>query len=228
MASPANPPSDPWAGFPGGNPFGKDGPFGPGSPFSGAGGAGGDPFANLDAWLRQMGVDPAEFRKMAEEMSRSMQDALRGLGDPSQGPKSFVSGFSVKVGPDGKPTFNTFGNKPTVAPSGAAAKGGPGKGALPKVIVDEREPLTDVIEGAKEIAITMELPGVEKKDINVHMTDDDLEISVDNERRKYHKRVRLPTKVDPKTTKATYTNGILDVTVQKRSPNKGSVRVSVE
>ena len=219
MATPSKPPSDPWAAFPGGN------PFGPGGPFSG----GGDPFANLDAWLRQMGVDPADFRRMADEMSRGLQDALRQMGDPSQPNKSFVSGFSVKVGPDGKPTFNTFGNKPNVVPPGATAKGTAGKaGGLPKIVVDEREPLTDVIDGQKEVAITMELPGVEKKDINVHMTDDELEISVDNERRKYHKRVKLPAKVDPKTTKATYNNGILDVTVQKRTPGKSGVRIAVE
>lgn len=212
MATPTKPPHDPWANFPGGN------PFGPGGPFAG----GGDPFANLDAWLRQMGVDPADFRRMAEEMSRGLQDALRQMGDPSQPNKSFVSGFSVKVGPDGKPTFTSFGNKPAVQPTPGA------KGGLPKVVIDEREPLTDVIENAKEVAITMELPGVEKKDINVHMTDDELEISVDNERRKYHKRVKLPAKVDPKTTKATYTNGILDVTVQKRTPGKTGVRIAVE
>jgi HSP20 family protein len=212
MPSPAKPPSDPWANLPGGN------PFGPGGPFSG----GGDPFQNLDAWLRQMGVDPADFRRMADEMSRAMQDALRQMGDPSAaGPKSFVSGFSVKVGPDGKPQFGTFGNKPSVQPPAG------GKG-VPKVVPGEREPLTDVIEGPKEVAITMELPGVDKKDINVHMTDDELEIAVDNDLRKYHKRVKLPAKVDPKTTKATYNNGILDVTVQKRSPGKSGVKIAVD
>lgn len=216
MATPSKPPTDPWAGFPGGNPFGPGGPLG----------GGGDPFQNLDAWLRQMGVDPAEFRKMADEMSRGLQDALRQMGDPNQPNKSFVSGFNVKVGPDGKPTFNTFGNKPQVQPPPAGAKG-IAKG-VPKIVADEREPLTDVIEDAKQVSITMELPGVEKKDINVHMTDDDLEITVDNERRKYHKRVKLPAKVDAKTTKATYTNGILDVTVQKRAPAKGGVKIAVE
>ncbi len=218
MATPKDPRTpDPWANFPGGNPFGPNGPFGAGGPFAG----GGDPFQNLDAWLRSMGVDPADFRRMADEMQRNLGEALKSMGqDPS---KSFVSGFSVKVGPDGKPTFNTFGNKPQVKPNPAGA----GKG-IPSVVADEREPLTDVIEDVKQVAITMELPGVEKKDINVHMTDDELEISVDNELRKYHKRVRLPTKVDPKTTKATYTNGILDVTVQKRSAGKSGMKISVD
>lgn len=220
MATPAKPPSDPFANFPGGN------PFGPGGPFSGAAG-GGDPFANLDSWLRGMGVDPAEFRRMTDEMQRGLQDALRSMGpggpgqDPSK-PRSFVSGFSVKVGPDGKPHFNTFGNKAAAPGALGAAKG------LPQIVTDEREPLTDLIEDAKQVSITMELPGVDKTDINVHMTDEELEISVDNERRKYHKRVKLPAKVDPKTTKATYTNGILDVTVQKRAPGKAGLKVAVE
>ena len=208
---------DPWANFPGGNPFGPNGPFGAGGPFGGSG----DPFQNLDAWLRSMGVDPADFRRMADEMQRNLQEALKGMGqDPS---KSFVSGFSVRVGPDGKPTFNTFGNKPQVKPGPAGA----GKG-IPQLVADEREPLTDVIEDARQVAVTMELPGVEKKDINLHMTPEDLEVSVDNDLRKYHKRVHLPAKVDPKTTKATYTNGILDVTVQKVAAGKTGVKIAVE
>lgn len=217
-ASPAGKdPRDPWANFPGGNPFGPGGPFA-GGPGAGVG-AGGDPFGNLDAWLRSMGVDPAEFRRLAEEMQRNMHEALRNMGqDPS---KSFVSGFSIRVGPDGKPQFDTFGNKPTMK---ASAKG---KG-IPAIVSDEREPLTDVIEEGDQVAITMELPGVKKSDINLHMTDDELEIGVDTERRKYHKRVKLPTKVDPKTTKATYTNGILDVSVKKRHPGKTGLRVAVE
>lgn len=168
-----------------------------------------------------MGVDPADFRRMADEMQRNLQEALRGMGqDPT---KSFVSGFSVRVGPDGKPTFNTFGNKPQVKPNPAGATKG-----VPSIVADEREPLTDVIEDAKSVSITLEMPGVEKKDINLHMGTDELEISVDDDRRKYHKRVKLPAKVDAKTTKATYTNGILDVTVQKAKAEKSGVKIDVE
>lgn len=219
MAAPPPPKGhDPWANFPGGNPFGPGGPFAGGNnPFSGPG----DPFQNLDAWLRSMGVDPADFRKMADEMQRNLQEALKGMGqDPT---KSFVSGFSVRVGPDGKPTFNTFGNKPQVKANPAGAAKG-----VPSIVADEREPLTDVIEDAKQVAITMELPGVEKKDINLHMTAEELEVSVDNDLRKYHKRVKLPAKVDPKTTKATYTNGILDVTVQRVKAGAAGVKIDVE
>ncbi len=214
MSTPPKDPRDPWASFPGGNPFGPGGPLA-GGPFGG----GGDPFANMDAWFRSMGIDPQDFRRMVEDMQRNLQEAFKNMGqDPS---KSFVSGFSVRVGPDGKPQFNTFGNKPTVKPNPQ------GKG-IPQIVADEREPLTDVIEDAVSISITVELPGVQREDINLHMTERQLEISVDTERRKYHKRIELPAAVDPGTTKATYTNGVLDVAVQKATPGPSGVRIPVQ
>lgn len=197
--------NDPFANLPGGNPFGPNGPFG-----------GRDPFRNMDEWFKSMGIDPKEFQSLFDDMQKGLQDALSGMGqDPSKG---FVGGFNVRMGPDGKPNFSTFGNKPKVDTTGAK----------PSVGVDEREPLTDVIEDPASIAITMELPGVQKSDIDVNMTEEHLEISVDNERRKYHKRVRLPAKVDPATTKATYNNGILDVVVKKLNKDEPGVRIQVE
>lgn len=198
-------PKDPFANFPGGNPFGPNGPFG-----------GGDPFENMDEFMRKMGIDPDDFQKLFRDMQKNLQDAFRNMGeDPSKG---FVSGFSVRMGPDGKPHVNTFGNKPKVNR----------EGNVPSIGADEREPLTDVIEDNESIAITMEIPGVDKKDIDLNMTEERLEISVDNDQRKYHKRVKLPAKVDPSTTKATYTNGILDVTVKKLEKGDDGVRISID
>lgn len=215
--TPPSPPSnsgkpDPWAGFPGGNPFGPGGPFAGGNPFGP-----GDPFASMEAWMRQMGIDPTDFRRLFEDMQRNMSEALKDFQkDPS---KSFVSGFSVKVGPDGKPVFSSFGNKANVKPAA---------GGLPAIDTTEREPLTDLIDEGRRLAITMELPGVARDDIDVHMTETELEISVDNEKRKYHKVVRLPTRVDPATTKATYTNGVLDVTVEKADAKPSGRKVPVQ
>ncbi len=202
---------DPFANFPGGNPFGPNGPFGPGSPF------GGDPFRSMDEWMKQMGVDPAEFRRIFDDMQRGLQDAFKNMGDdPSKG---FVAGFNVRMGPDGKPHISSFGNKPQV---------GRQPGGMPSISADNREPLTDVIEDPKGIAITMELPGVEKTDIDLKMTAERLEVTVDNESRRYNKSVKLPAKVDPSTTKATYKNGILDVTVRKVAADDDGVKISVE
>lgn len=209
---------DPWASFPGGNPFGPGGPFAGGPPGGPNPFGGGDPFAGMEAWMRQMGIDPTEFRRLFDDMQRNMSEALKDFQkDPS---RSFVSGFSVRVGPDGKPHFSSFGNKPVVKPGAA--------GGVPAIDTTEREPLTDVIDEGKRLAITLEVPGVDRKDIDVHMTEHELEISVDNEKRKYHKVVRLPAQVDPKTTKATYNNGVLDVTVEKLRKGGSGVKVSVQ
>ena len=62
----------------------------------------------------------------------------------------------------------------------------------------------------------MELPGVEKEEIDLRVTEKELEITVDTLQRKYHKIVDFSGKVKPKTTKATYKNGILDVVVEKK------------
>ena len=73
----------------------------------------------------------------------------------------------------------------------------------------------------------MEIPGVDKRDIKISARADALEVSVDTDRRKYHKILRLPGKVKPETTKATYTNGVLDVTMERAEAGEG-VPVEVE
>jgi HSP20 family protein len=161
-------------------------------------------------------VDPNEMKNLMDEMLRNLPDAFKQMGeDPSKG---FVAGFNVRMGPDGKPSFNSFGNKPQIK----------AEGEVPTISTSNREPLTDIFEDGTTIAITMELPGVEKADLDVNMTEDSLELSVDNDLRKYHKRVKLPAKVDPATTKASYNNGVLDVTVQKLETAPSGVKIQID
>jgi HSP20 family protein len=64
--------------------------------------------------------------------------------------------------------------------------------------------------------VVAELPGVEKKDIKLHATDDALEIRTENDRR-YLKEVLFKTPVKPETAKATYKNGVLSVQIKKKA-----------
>lgn len=173
-----------------------------------------NPFDAFDDMFAQMGMDPDEFERMFRDVHKSLMEAMRSSGGMEPG-KPFVSGFSFKMGPDGKPRFESFGNRPAR-----------GEGGLPR-ISDEREPLTDIIEDKAQIAVTLEIPGVNKKDIQIEAKSDSVEISVDTDTRKYHKIVRLPGKVKPETTKATYNNGVLDVLIQREDTGTG-VRVAVE
>jgi len=151
-----------------------------------------------------------DIKRMTEEMMKMFNNAQPG--------KSVVHGYKIHIGPDGKPHIEDFGNRQIKSPTGEPQ------------ISDEREPLTDIIEGDEDVAITVELPGVEKNDIDLNITSDNLEIKVDKENRKYHKSMQLPCDVLPKTTKATYKNGILDIVIkrkEKKKPGEG-YRVNIE
>ena len=45
---------------------------------------------------------------------------------------------------------------------------------------------------------------------------------------KYYKKIKLPSMVKPKTTKATYKNGVLDITLQKKNKNKQEKGYSID
>ena len=71
------------------------------------------------------------------------------------------------------------------------------------------------MDSKDSLLVYAELPGVDKKDIQLSVTDESLTISVDRENRRYYKEVSLPTKVKPETAKAKYKNGVLEVTFEK-------------
>ena len=122
----------------------------------------------------------------------------------------FVYGHSMTVGPDGKPKIREFGN---LKPRSRFGK--------PQIdIKKEREPLIDVLETDKEVKVIAELPGVEKKDIKLHGTTNDLTISVETPQRKYYKTVELPTIVELKQAKSSYKNGVLEVVFKKKMEEK--------
>jgi len=118
----------------------------------------------------------------------------------------FVYGYSVKIGPDGKPEIREFGNvKPSLR--------GP-------QVKEEREPLVDIVETDGEVQVVAELPGVDKKDIKLTATEDELTISVENPERKYFKQVALPVKVKVREARTQYKNGVLEVAFPKAMQDK--------
>jgi len=169
-----------------------------------------DPFfGDIDRMFREMEKHmEEEFREFTEKVPKDYVKE-RKLPDGSTvkefGP--FVYGYSMKIGPDGKPEIREFGNikKSLKGPQ----------------VKEEREPLVDVVETDGEIRVVVELPGVEKSDIKLHGTEDSLEISVDTPQYKYYKEVTLPAKVRVKEAKSSYKNGVLEVVFPKaETPTK--------
>jgi molecular chaperone GrpE len=79
----------------------------------------------------------------------------------------------------------------------------------------QREPPLDIIEDDNSISITIELPGVEKENIELIVDKNLLTLSTTEATRKYHKELRLSSEVDPDTAEATYRNGVLDIVLKK-------------
>ncbi|MGC8913409.1 MAG: archaeal heat shock protein Hsp20 [Thermoplasmata archaeon] len=124
-----------------------------------------------------------------------------------------IYGFSFKLGPDGKPVIQRFGNLPGIVGMRTIDER---MGALP------REPLTDVVDGKDSFSVTLELPGVEKDDIDISISGGILKVKVDAPNRKYAKEIELPRDVDEASAKASFRNGVLDITFQKKKGEKES------
>ena len=126
--------------------------------------------------------------------------------------------------------FDSF-LRDTNLPSLAGAAGGSPMVAMPRI---------DVSETDREIRIEAELPGVKEKDVDIELVDDMLSIrgekTEDKEERNkgYHvkersygsfaRSMRLPFNADPDQVKASFSNGVLTVTVPKPQEAKGHGR----
>ena len=163
-----------------------------------------DIFGNLDS----------EFRKMRKQMDNLMRDAVEGNLPDHATKNPFVFGFSVSTGPDGVPKFEDFGNT-RIRPFSSSKTG-----SKEATVDTSREPLTDVNETDTEIAITVELPGVAKEDIDINVAETKVEVKVETESRNYFKKIELSNEVQSKSSKATYTNGILDLVLKKKISKK--------
>jgi HSP20 family protein len=129
----------------------------------------------------------------------------------------------MSMGPDGKPIIQEFGN---VKPSRRPGMFGFEQPALePK---DTREPLVDVINETGQVRVVAELPGVEKSDIKTSISEEALTIRVDSPTHKYFKEVQLPTGVDPDSSKATYNNGVLEITLRKIQPRPKGREIKID
>lgn len=162
-----------------------------------------------------------EFESMRRYMDKMMRSAMKGGLEGDDLNKPFIYGFSMRTGPDGKPVFQEFGNTRRMRGlNGDARPAEQGPSRPPEPTVRGREPLTDVIDCGDTIAVTVELPGVDKADIELEVHEETLTIKVDTESRRYFKEVDLPSPVKEDTAQASYKNGVLDVTLTKKCPGK--------
>ena len=160
-------------------------------------------------------------KELVREYETPKGDMVREIGP-------IVYGYSVNIGPDGKPKIREFGN---IRPSGRNKMFGGTSNRIDAAADDEepqitaeREPIVDVLTTDKEVKVIVEVPGINKENIKVNAYDTSVEISAINaaESKRYHRLVDLPSETDTSSTaKATYKNGILEITFNKNMPHRG-------
>ena len=138
-------------------------------------------------------------------------------GDTVKEVGPIVYGYSMKIGPDGKPRVREFGNVRTLANNNQ--DGGENFRLGPK-ITTEREPMADVNSTDKEVKVILEIPGVKKEDIKINANETSVQVTASDSQRKYHKTIELPNDIDINTAKSTYNNGILEVTFVRRNDKR--------
>ncbi len=108
----------------------------------------------------------------------------------------------------------------------------------PDFFGDIRQPLVDVIDKGKTLHVAAELPGMDKKDIDINVEETSIEIKAKakqetkKEKKKegyyfhersyqsFYRRIPLPAEVNAKSAKAEFKNGILTVELPKKKAKK--------
>ena len=170
------------------------------------------------------------FDQLRQDMEREFEDIekripknlVREYNTPEGGKVRevgpMVYGYSMSIGPDGKPKVREFGN---VKPSRGFGFGGGGAGGISRPeISGEIEPLMDVTTTDKEVRVVVEMPGISKDNIKVNAYDSTVEVKSEDPQRKYHRTIEVPSDTDIETAKSAYNNGILEITFKKKEQTK--------
>jgi HSP20 family protein len=105
------------------------------------------------------------------------------------------------------------------------------------------KPDTDVVENDSDVAVKINLPGVDKKDVKIKVTEDSVSISGEIKKEKKEKEesyvleerycgsfsrfLRLPARVDPEKAQARFENGVLEIVIPKAETSKKTKEISL-
>jgi HSP20 family protein len=161
---------------------------------------------------RRFGTDDVfdAIERMIEDLQKDMERSFKELQSFDEQSKPLIYGFTMSIGPDGEPVIKTFGDK--------------------EIGTGFREPVYDqfVKNDTGEVTVTIEMPGVSNEDIELNLAENSLSISTPNSEKKYKCVIDLKVPVDPTSAKATYKNGILNVTMRVKGKSNKGIKISVE
>lgn len=146
------------------------------------------------------------FLDLLSDMVEKGQTEVQREGEVELGQRKgmkAVYGFSVRLGGEGQPRVEPFGN----------VRREEGKGP---VVEEVREPMVDLFDEKEAIVVVAELPGINEKDITVELRDDILIIAAGTGEQKYYKELLLEVSITPEGLVRSYRNGVLEIKICKK------------
>ncbi len=153
---------------------------------------------------KKIGDFALDFDKLDDLVNKIMERMAPEL--PADSGKPIVFGFSMRLDGNGKPVVEEFGNVLKKREKPAVEK--------------LREPLVEVRETAKNFFVTVELPGVEKKDLKINVPDSrTVEIIVAGNN-SFYKKISMPVEIKKEKAMAKLKNGVLEVCFERKEKEK--------
>lgn len=154
------------------------------------------------------------FEDFGSELFDNLEEMIEALLEEMGESVPFVYGFSIIHRPGEDTELREFGNVSEYSQKEENF-----------FSPETKEPLIDIFENEDTVHVLVEFPEVEKKDLLLHATAQHLEIKVIGPS-EYSEDVELPVLVDPKSAKASYKNGVLEVTF-RRCPEESPVAIEI-
>ncbi len=155
-----------------------------------------------------------DFNRIFEKIFKQLGFPDRLDNDPNM--KSWSYGYSMTTGPDGKPIVKEWGTDIPQAP-------------LMEKPNDDPLSQVDIDRANNTVRVIMELPGVTKESIEITGTETSVRVKANYDRWDVDHEIPISAKVDPTTAKATYNNGVLDITlrlIEETEPEGVNIQVN--
>jgi len=174
----------------------------------------------------------SSFDEDINELMRSSNSEYQ-----ENGPISY--GYSVRIGPDTnfQPEVKQWGNLndyrlkkglPDVEFPLTKIQNPQAQEALPES--DSTDRFVDFIDESKTLRIIVEVPGFTKANLSIDINEEGTEINLSgkSERKELNKTIKLPTKIEPKSTKSSINNGVLEIIGNKTNKSTKKVRIDID
>ena len=143
------------------------------------------------------------FEDFGSELFDNLEEMIEAILEEMGESVPFVYGFSIIHRPGEDIEFREFGNSPEYSQNE--------ENLLPS---ETQDPLIDIFENGELIHVLAEFPEIGKEDLQLRATAQNLEIKIIGPS-EYSEDIELPVHVDPKSAKASYKNGVLEVTFRR-------------